>query len=55
MTYKLRKWICVDERQGGSNMSQLFGMDFSSLVNRTEQTNGRKVDKTESKKNIIGK
>ncbi len=36
-------------------MSQLFGMDFSSLVNRTEGTNARKADKTESVKNTIGK
>ncbi len=35
-------------------MSQLFGMDFSSLVNRAEQTN-RKNDKVENAKNTIGK
>lgn len=35
-------------------MSQLFGMDFSALVNRTEQ-NSRKTEKTETIKNTIGK
>ena len=36
-------------------MSQLFGMDFSSLVNRAENSNARKADKTEVVKNAIGK
>lgn len=36
-------------------MSQLFGMDFSSLINLTENTNGRKSEKTENVKNTIGK
>ena len=35
-------------------MSQLFGMDFSALVNRVEPTN-RKSEKAESVKNTIGK
>ena len=35
-------------------MSQLFGMDFSALVNRTEQAS-RKNEKTENIKNTIGK
>lgn len=35
-------------------MSQLFGMDFSALVNRVESTN-RKSEKAESVKNTIGK
>ena len=35
-------------------MSQLFGMDFSGLVNRTEQAT-RKNEKTENIKNTIGK
>lgn len=36
-------------------MSQLFGMDFSSLVNRAESTNSRKTEKAENVKNTIGK
>ena len=36
-------------------MSQLFGMDFSSLVNRAESANARKMEKTEHIKNTIGK
>ena len=36
-------------------MSQLFGMDFSSLVNRAENTNNRKTEKAGNDKNTIGK
>lgn len=43
------------KRQGGSIMSQLFGMDFlNSLNNRVNQTS-RKSEKVENAKNNIGK